>query len=313
VTRYIVRRVLAMIPVMLLVSFMAFSLVHIVPGDPAVALAGDPPTEKRIEFIRAEYGFDDPFLVQYGKWLKDVVTGDLGESLFTDQPVASTIKSRLPITLNLVGGAALIAVLVGVPAGVLAATRRGRWTDRAINMWAASCVSLPNYFFGMLLIILFVLHLGWLPAVGYTGFFDNPWEWFKHLLLPCVSLSLLTMAVITRQLRTAMVGVLDQDYIRTAHAKGMTPLTVILKHGLKNATMPVVTIMGAQIALLVGGTVIIERMFAIPGLGNIAVEAVTRRDMPIIQGAVLVTAVIVQIVNLLSDIAYAYLNPKVRV
>jgi peptide/nickel transport system permease protein len=311
-TRFIVRRILAMIPVMLLVSFMAFGLVHLVPGDPAITLAGDPPTEERIEYIREEYGFNDPFFVQYVKWLGGVLHGDLGTSLYTDQPVAETIKDRLPITLNLVAGAIVVAVMVGVPAGILAATRRGRWADRAINIAAASCVSLPNYFFGMLLIIVFVINLGWLPAVGYTSFFEDPWDWLQHMILPCVSLSLLTMAVITRQLRTALVGVLDQDYIRTAHAKGIPSRSVVVKHGLKNAAIPVVAIMGAQVALLVGGTVIIERMFAIPGLGNVAVEAVTRRDMPIIQGAVLVTAVIVQLVNLASDVTYAYLNPKVR-
>lgn len=311
-TRYVIRRILGMIPVMLLVSFMAFALVHIAPGDPAVALAGDPPTQARIDLIREEYGFNDPFLVQYVKWLGRAATGDLGTSLFTDQPVATTIKDRLPITLNLVAGAALIATLVGVPAGMIAATRRGRWADRVINVWAASCVSLPNYFFAMLLIIVFVLQLGWLPAVGYTSFFDDPWDWFKHIILPCVSLSLLTMAVVTRQLRTALVGVLDQDYVRTAHAKGLSATSVVMKHSLKNAAIPVVTLMGAQVALLVGGTVIIERMFAIPGLGNVAVEAVTRRDMPIVQGAVLVTAVIVQLVNLLCDVTYAFLNPKVR-
>lgn len=311
-TRFVIRRVLAMVPVMFLVSFMAFGLVHLVPGDPAVALAGDPPTQERIDFIREEYGFNDPFVVQYVRWLGDVVTGDLGESLFTDQPVADTVRNRLPITLNLVFGATVIALLVGIPAGVLAATRRGRWPDRAVNVFAASCVSLPNYFFGMLMIIAFALKLKWLPAVGYTSFFDDPSLWAKHILLPCISLSLLTMAVITRQLRTALVGVLDQDYIRTAHAKGLRGRVVVFKHALKNATAPVVTIMGAQIALLVGGTVIIERMFAIPGLGNVAVEAVTRRDMPIIQGAVLVSAVIVQLVNLVCDVINAYLNPKVR-
>lgn len=312
-TRFVIRRVLGMIPVMFLVSFMAFGLVHLAPGDPAVALAGDPPTQKRIDMIREQYGFDDPFVVQYVSWLGDVLTGDLGASLYTDQPVAKTITDRLPITLNLVAGAVVVAVVIGVPAGIIAATHRGRWVDRAINVWAASCVSLPNYFFGMLLIILFVLQLGWLPAVGYTSFFDDPWGWFQHIILPCVSLSLLTMAVVTRQLRSAMVGVLEQDYVRTAQAKGLSATSVVVKHGLKNAAIPVVTLMGAQIALLVGGTVIIERMFAIPGLGNVAVEAVTRRDMPIIQGAVLVTAVIVQLVNLLCDVAYAFLNPKVRV
>ncbi|MGD9701570.1 MAG: ABC transporter permease [Acidimicrobiia bacterium] len=310
--RYIVGRLLAIVPVLFLVSLITFSLIYLVPGDPAIALAGDNATAEQVEAVREQLGLNDTFVVQYGRWVGGVVTGDLGDSLFSAQTVSEALWKRVPVTLNLVLGALFIALLVGVPAGIIAAVNRGRWIDRVMNLGAASGVSFPNYFIAMLLIILFVHKLSWLPATGFVSFFENPWEWFTHLILPSAALASGTMAVVTRQLRSSMVGVLEQDYVRTANAKGLSRPKVILKHSLKNASLPVVTSIGTQVGLLVGGTAIIERLFSIPGLGALAIDAVLRRDLPVIQGIVLLTAVFVQLANLLTDAAYGFLNPKVR-
>jgi peptide/nickel transport system permease protein len=218
----------------------------------------------------------------------------------------------LPVTLNLVGGALFIALLVGVPAGIVSAMTRGRWPDRLLNLVAATGVSFTKYFIGMLLIIGFVLNWSLLPATGFVSVLDDPVEWAKHLVLPSIALASGTMAIVTRQLRSSLGGVLENDYVRTARAKGLPTRSVVLKHGLKNASIPVVTSIGTQIGLLVGGTAIIERLFSIPGLGALAIDAVLRRDLPVIQGIVLLTAVIVQLANLATDVAYGYLNPKVR-
>ncbi|MFT3855310.1 MAG: ABC transporter permease [Ilumatobacteraceae bacterium] len=312
-SRYIARRLLSVIPVMFLVSLIAFSLIHLVPGDPAVALAGDGATSEQVEHMRQQLGLDDALPVQYARWLKHAVTGDLGHSLFSAQTVADALWSRLPVTLSLIAGSLLIALCLGIPAGIISAVRRGSWTDRLVNLGAAAGVSTPNYFIAMLLIIFFVLRLQLLPATGYVGLFDSPTEWVRHLVLPCIALAAGTTAVVTRQLRSSLAGVLDQDYVRTSHAKGLTPGQVVLKHGMKNAAIPLVTVIGTQIGLLVGGTAIIERLFNIPGLGSLAIDSVLRRDLPMIQGIVLLTALVVQLANLAADVAYGSLNPKVRV
>jgi peptide/nickel transport system permease protein len=313
VKRYLARRLLAVIPVMFLVSLIAFSLIYLVPGDPAIALAGEDATAEQIARLREQLGLNDSLIVQYLRWMRHAVTGDLGHSLFSAQTVGHALWTRLPITLNLIAGAMLIAILIGVPAGIISAVKRGTWIDRGVNLGAAGGVSTPNYFIAMLLIIVFVLHWNLLPATGYVSFFDSPVEWFKHLLLPSIALAAGATAVITRQLRSSLVGVLDQDYVRTANAKGLAQSQVVLKHGLKNAAIPVATVIGAQIGLLVGGTAIIERIFNIPGLGSLAIDSVLRRDLPVIQGIVLISALVVQLANLATDVAYGYLNPKVRV
>ena len=309
----ILRRILIMIPVLFLVSVMVFSLVLLVPGDPAVTLSGENATQEQIAATRERLGLDDPVLVQYGRWVSHAVRGDLGKSLYSGQDVTDLIVQRMPVTLSLAAGAIVLSLVIGIPAGLLSALRRGRWTDRVFGLGAASALAMPNYFVAMLLILFFAIWHRWLPATGFVPFSESPWEWGKHLILPWVTLGVASAAVITRQLRSSMIGVLGQDYVRTARAKGLRSRTVVLKHSTKNAAIPVVTVLGTQVAFLLGGSVIIERVFAMAGVGELTVTAVLQRDMPIIQGVVVVTTVIVLVANLLVDIAYGYLNPKVRV
>jgi peptide/nickel transport system permease protein len=309
----ILRRILIMIPVLFLVSVMVFSLILLVPGDPAVTLSGENATQEQIAATRERLGLDDPVLVQYGRWVSHAVRGDLGKSLYSGQDVTNLIMQRMPVTLSLAAGAIVLSLLIGIPAGLLSALHRGRWADRAFGLGAASALAMPNYFVAMLLILFFAIWHRWLPATGFVAFSQDPWQWAKHLLLPWITLGIASGAVITRQLRSSMIGVLGQDYVRTARAKGLRSRSVILKHSTKNAAIPVVTVLGTQVAFLLGGSVIIERVFAMAGVGELAITAVLQRDMPIIQGVVVMTTVIVLVANLLVDVAYGYLNPKVRV
>jgi len=309
----IIRRLFIMIPVLFLVSLMVFSLILLVPGDPAVTLAGENATEEQIAATRERLGLNDPVIEQYGRWVGNAVQGDFGTSLFSSQKVTEAITQRFPATLSLAGGAIVLSVLIGVPAGILSAIFRGRWPDRVIGLGAASALSMPNYFIGMLLILFFAIWNPWFPATSFVPFSEDPVQWAEHLVLPWITLSLASAAVITRQLRSALVGVLAQDYVRTARAKGLRGRTVILKHASKNAAIPVVTVLGTQIAFALGGSVIVEGVFGIAGVGQLAITAVQKRDLPIIQGIVVMATLLVLLCNLLVDLAYGYLNPKVRV
>ena len=309
----IVRRLLIMIPVLFLVSLMVFSMILLVPGDPAVTLAGENATEEQIDATRTRLGLDDPVLEQYGRWVGNALQGDLGTSLFSSQKVTSAITQRLPVTLSLAFGAIAISLIIGIPAGILAAVFRGRWPDRFLGLGAAAAISMPNYFLGMLFILVFAIWNSILPATSYVAFTEDPWLWFQHLLLPWLTLGLVSAAVITRQLRSSLIGVLGQDYVRTARAKGLRSHSVILKHSIKNAAIPVVTVVGTQIAFALGGSVIVEQVFGLTGVGQLAVTSVLKRDLPVIQGVVVMFTLIVLFCNLLVDLAYGYLNPKVRV
>lgn len=309
----IARRLLITVPVLFLVSLGVFSLIFLVPGDPAATLAGDHATPAQVDTIRAELGLDDPLAVQYWRWASAAITGDLGRSIFTGQPVTSAIAQGLPATLSLTLAAMVVTVLLGAPAGILAARFRDRLPDRLAGVAAAAGFALPGYFVGMLLVLLFANHLGWLPATRYVALSEDPAGWLTHLILPSIALGLAGAAMVMRQLRSALLGVLDQDYITMARVKGLRGHRIMLKHALKNAAIPVVTVLGNQIAVLLGGAVIIEQVFAIHGLGNVAISAVLRRDLPMIQGVVVFATVMVLAANLLVDIAYGYLNPKVRV
>lgn len=311
--RLIGKRLLAVIPVMLIVSVLSFALVALVPGDPAATLAGQSATTEQVEAIRVQLGLDQPVLVRYVEWLGHVVTGDLGNSLFTRQPVLTAIGERMPVTLSLAVGALLVALVLGLPAGLYAALHRGRLPDRLISAGAAGSLAFPNYFVGMVLVIVVAVQFGALPATGYTAFADDPGEWLAHLVLPCIALGLVPAAVLARQLRGAMVGVLGQDYMRTAEAKGLGGGQVVLKHALKNAAIAPITAVGTQFALVLGGSVVVEQVFGIAGLGALVINAVQQRDIPLIQGIVLVAAVLVQVVNIMVDLSYGWLNPRVRV
>jgi peptide/nickel transport system permease protein len=309
----IVRRLFIMIPVLFLVSLIVFSLILLVPGDPAVTLAGENATQEQIDATRTRLGLDDPVIEQYGRWVGNALQGDLGTSLFSSQKVTDAIVQRMPATLSLAGGAILLSVLIGIPAGILSALFRGRWPDRTIGLGAASALAMPNYFIAMLLILFFAIWNPIFPATSFVPFTEDPYEWAKHLILPWITLGLASAAVITRQLRSSLIGVLGQDYVRTARAKGMRGRTVVLKHASKNAAIPVVTVLGTQVAFALGGSVIVEGVFGIAGVGQLAISSVQKRDLPMIQGIVVMTTLLVLFCNLLVDLAYGYLNPKVRV
>lgn len=309
----IVRRILITIPVVILVSMIVFSLLLLVPGDPAITIAGDGATQEAIDATRERLGLNDPVIVQYWHWLTGAVQGDLGSSLFSSQQVTSAILQRLPATLSLTGGALAVSLLVGVPAGILTAVYRGSWFDRTLSVGVAGGLAMPNYFFGMLLILFFAIWNTWLPASGYVGFSESPIEWARHLLLPWITLGVSSAAVITRQLRSSMIGVLSEDYVRTARSKGLRNRAIYLKHSAKNASVPVVTVVGGQVAFALGGAVVVEQVFGIAGIGRLVVNAVFTRDIPLVQGIVVMFTIIVLITNLLVDILYGYFNPKVRV
>jgi peptide/nickel transport system permease protein len=309
----IARRLVATIPVLFLVSLMVFSMTMLVPGDPAVTIAGEQATPEQIEMTRERLGLNDPVLEQYGRWVSGVVRGDLGSSLFSSLTVTDAIGQRLPATLSLAAGAILLSVLIGVPAGIVSAIFKGRVPDRVLGVSAALFLALPSYFVGMLLILLLSIWRSWLPATGFVSFSESPVEWLKHLFLPWLTLGLASSAVLLRQQRSSLIGVLGQDYVRTARAKGLRGRQVVLKHAGKNAAIPVVTIVGNQVAYALGGSVIIEQVFAIPGVGSLAISSVLKRDLPMLQGILLMTTMIVLLCNLLVDLTYGYLNPKVRV
>nr|WP_228046676.1 ABC transporter permease [Saccharopolyspora sp. HNM0983] len=306
------RRIGAMVPLLVLVSLIVFGLVLLVPGDPAVTIAGEDATDAQIAATRQRMGLDDPLLEQYWRWASAAVQGDLGTSMFSNRSVSGAIAERFPATLSLTAMAIVLALLVSVPAAIAAALHRGGWIDRTATLGTAVGVAMPNFWLGLLLATVFALHLDLLPATGYVPLDDAPLAWLAHLLLPAATLGLAAAAELTRQLRSALIDVFDQDYLRTARAKGLRGGSVVTKHALKNAATPVVTVLGMRISVLLGGTVVVEQIFGIPGLGQLAIEAVLQRDLPMVQGVVVVTAVLVMLANLAVDLSYGYFNPKVR-
>lgn len=310
--RVLGRRLPAMAVLLLLVTIITYSLVLFIPGDPAVAIAGEEATAEEIEETRHALGLDRPLPVQYGTWVAGAAQGDLGTSLYTGEPVGGAIADRLPVTLSLTAGAILVALLIALPAGMIAATHRGRLADRLATIGASFGVAAPGFWVALMLVVVFALWLGWLPATGYVDPGVSIIGWLSHLILPSIALGLVPAAELTRQLRGAMIEVLDQDYIRTAYAKGLRGGAILLRHGLKNAASPVVTVFGMQIAFLLGGSLITEQIFALPGLGQLTVRAVLENDLPMIQGVVVVSALFVLLANLAVDLSYGYFNPKVR-
>lgn len=309
---FVLRRIAAVIPILLLAGFITFLLVHLTPGDPAAQLAGEFATAERIEEIRAELGLDQPFLVQFWQWLAGAVQGDLGTSVFNTTPVTELIGARLPTTLSLTLVAVVLSVVIGVPLGLLAGIRQNSPVDRFVTVLASCGVATPHFWIGMLLVLFLALRNDVLPATGYVPFTENPWQWFLHLLLPAAALSAATVAEITRQTRSGVIQVLGQDHVRTAHAMGLNPVKVISQYVLKNAAIPIVTVFGLQVAHLLSGAVVVEQVFALPGVGQLLITSVLQRDIPVIQGVVLFTAVIIVMVNLCVDLSYSYFNPKVR-
>jgi peptide/nickel transport system permease protein len=309
---YVLRRVLATLPVMAIVAFLVFSLLYIAPGDPAAVIAGDQASPADVERIRQSLGLDRPFLVQFGTWLWHILHGDLGTSIFTSLPVASLIVQRIEPTLSLMALTLVLTISVAVPLGVLAAWKAGSWVDRAIMAFAVFAFSLPVFVVGYLLAYVFALELEWLPVQGYTPLAKGFWPWLENLILPAVALGCVYIALIARITRASMLEVLQQDYIRTARAKGLGQRSILFVHALKNAAVPIITVIGIGIALLIGGAVVTESVFAIPGLGRLTVDAILRRDYPVIQGIVLMFSFLYTLVNLVVDLTYTLVDPRIR-
>jgi len=306
------RRLLATVPVVGVVAIAVFGLLHVVPGDPAVIIAGDYATAEDVARIRSKLGLDRPFLTQVEIWLSNVVHGDLGTSIFSGLPVATLIKQRAEATAALTVLAMLISIGVGVPLGVLAAWRKGSWIDRVVMVLAVSGFSMPVFWLGFVLVYAFAISVPWLPVQGFQPLAGGVGPFLRHLILPAVTLSVVYMALIARMTRASMLGVLGEDYIRTAFAKGLAPRRVLLRHALKNASLPVVTVIGLGFALLIGGAVVTESVFALPGLGRLTVDAIVRRDYPVIQGVILVVSGAYVLINLVVDLLYVVLDPRIR-
>jgi peptide/nickel transport system permease protein len=309
---YIVRRILATIPVMAIVALFVFSLLYIAPGDPAAVIAGDQATPDDVERIRQNLGLDRPFLVRFGEWVWRILQGDLGVSIFTNLPVSTMIAQRVQPTLSLMVLTLLLAVSIAVPMGVVAAWRQGTFIDRAVMGFAVLGFSVPVFVVGYLLAYIFALELDWLPVQGYTSIDQGFFPWLENLILPAIALGGVYIALIARITRATMLEVLQQDYIRTARAKGAGQANVLFLHALKNAAVPIVTVIGIGVALLIGGAVVTESVFAIPGLGRLTVDAILRRDYPVIQGVILLFSFVYVLVNLLIDILYTFLDPRIR-
>lgn len=310
--RYTLKRLLATIPVMGVVALFVFSLLYISPGDPAAVIAGDIATEEDIARIRAQLGLDQPYFVRFGHWLADLARGDLGTSIFTKLPVSTLIAQRIEPTLALTVCTLIVAVSLAVPLGVIAAARAGGWIDRVVMAVSVMGFSVPVFVIAYGLILLFAVQLDWLPVQGYRSLADGFGPFIRHMILPSVALGVVYMALIARITRATMLDVLAQDYVRTAHAKGLAPGTVLTRHALKNAAVPIVTIIGIGVALLIGGVVVTETVFAIPGLGRLTVDAILRRDYPIIQGITLLFSAVYVLVNLLVDLSYSLFDPRIR-
>lgn len=306
------RRLLALVPLLFIVSVLTFSFTSLLPSDPVDLIIGDTGTQEQYEVVRERLGLNQPVILRYVQWLGRAVQGDLGTSFFNSVSVADAVMQRLPVTLSLTLVSALIAVAVGIAAGIAAALRPRSWVDRLATVGATIGQAIPNFWFGLLLVAVFAVNMRWFPATGFTPISASPWEWLRSVTLPAIALGLSSSAAIARQVRSAMVGVLQQDYIRAARAQGLSSRRVILKHALTNAMVPVVAVLSFQITVLLGGSLIVEQVFSINGLGTLAITAVRQQDIPMIQGLVLVMVGLVVMVQLATDIVYGFLNPKAR-
>jgi peptide/nickel transport system permease protein len=312
VARYVAQRLLGAIPLLVIVSIITFALVLLLPGDPAITIAGDAASESTIAAIRERLGENDPLVERYLSWVGGALHGDFGTSLFSETSVADAIWQRTPMTVSLTVVSLGIALLISLPTGLLAGLRPNTVLDRALTVGTSMGVAIPSFWMGLLLSVIFAVKTDLLPAIGYVGLTEDPLEWLRHLLLPAFSLGLASSATLTRQLRGSVITAMQQDYIRTARAKGLRQRSVVFKHLLKNASMPAVTALGLQIPVLLSGTVIIEGLFGLNGIGQFAVSAVMRRDLHVVQAVVLLSAVVVVFVNIAVDVSYAFLNPKTR-
>lgn len=303
-----------MVPVVVIVTALVFSLLWTFPGDPARAFVGpgEALDEQQLEAIRREHNFDKPIVVQYVIWLKTTVGGDLGRSLLTNRRVGTELASRAQVTFGLGLIGIVVAALVSIPAGIMSAVYRGRFGDYVAAILSVAAIAVPGFWFGIMMILLFGVKLGWLPVQGYVPFLESPWLWLTHLILPGISVGVTSCALLMRQTRSAMLEVMTQDYVRTARAKGMSNTVIIWVHTLRNALLPVVTLLGLQIGHIFAGAVVIETLFGIPGMGSFLVQAIFQQDFAVVQASVLLMAITVLVSNLVTDVLCAWLDPRIR-
>ena len=306
------QRLVALVPLLFIVSLLTFSITDLLPGNPAELIVGDDATQEQVDLVHERLGLDQPWPQRYWDWLTNAVQGDLGTSFFNSVEVTDAVLLRLPVTLSLTLAAVVVALIIGIGAGLIAALRPGGWTDRAATAGATVGQALPNFWLALILAVVFAVKIRWFPATGYTPLTESPGAWLRSITLPAVALGVGAAAILARQTRSAMVGVLQTDYVRAARAQGLSARRVVLKHALKNAMLPVVTVLAFQVTVLLGGAIIVEQVFAVNGLGSLAVTAVRRQDVPLVQGVVIVSVIVVVLVQLATDLLYGYLNPKAR-
>ena len=311
-TTFIIRRLIQTVFVLILVSIIAFLILHLLPGDPARIMLGPEASPAQINALRHELWLDRPLVMQYSHWALNVLHGDFGTSLSYHEDVGRLIATHLPVTFNLGFSGMVVAVLLAIPLGIISAVRRGKKVDSVITVGANFGMAVPIFWLGILLIYFFSLKLGWLPVHGYTSPFEDLWLNVKKMIMPVICMAVVPLATITRQTRSSMLEVVRQDYIRTARSKGLKRSTIIFGHALKNAVIPVVTLLGVQIRYLVGGSVFVESVFNIPGMGRLMVSAVFDKDFLIVQGCIMVVAAVVTLANLLVDISYGFFDPRIR-
>ncbi len=311
-TAYITRRLLSFIPSLLAISILVFFMIHLVPGDPAQTMLGVDATPEAVRNLREMLGLDRPLGEQFVQFFGRLLLGDLGRSYYLERPVSQAIVERMPVTVSLAGLGLLVALGMGVPAGIAAAVRQNSWLDGLVMAGALLGLSVPSFWLGLNLISVFSVALGWFPTGGYTPIAEAPLDWLRSLVLPAVALGLAQAALIARMTRSSMLEVLRMDYIRTARAKGLLERVVIYRHAFRNSLIPVVTVVGIVVGLLLGGSVIIETVFTLPGMGRLIVSAVQHRDYPVVQGVILFIASSYLLTNLAVDLAYAWIDPKIR-
>jgi peptide/nickel transport system permease protein len=312
VTAYILRRLVMLVPVLIVVGVVVFGLVHLTPGDPAAVILGDRATPDDIARLREQLGLNDPLPVQFVHWFSNVLRLDFGESIFLGEPVTQALLDRVQPTVLLTVYALSIQVIIGIPAGILAAVRHNSPLDRVLTVMAISGSAVPTFFLGILLILIFSVRLRWLPSGGYIPFVEDPAAHLKAMLLPAFALGFSAAGLLARLVRSSMLDVLREDYVRTAFAKGLPEQLVIVRHALRNALIPALTVIGISIGALLGGAVVTETVFTIPGMGRLVVQSIARRDYPVIQGAIIAIAMTYVLVNLVVDLLYVYIDPRVR-
>ena len=312
VIAYILRRILLLVPVLLIVGTIVFTIVHLTPGDPVSMMLGREATLEQKEALRDQLGLNEPVLIQFVKWFGNALRLDFGDSLFIGKPVTEALLDRVEPTGLLTLYSMILAISIAIPAGIIAAVRPNSLIDRLLMVMSVSGAAIPSFFFGILLILLFAVVLGWLPSGGYVDIGDDPIRHLRYMVLPSITLGFSAAGLLARLVRSTMLDVLNEDYVRTAYSKGLMERHVVVRHALRNAMIPVMTVIGIMLAGMLGGAVVIETVFNIPGLGRLIVQSITRRDLPVVQGAVMMVATVEVLVMLIIDVLYVYVDPRVR-